>query len=182
MAYANSNRILTIASFGGTSGADNINIIGPYPEPPGERPNGGDLVVGDIWFDGDIIWIWNGTEWVQMTPNVPVQMFGSKSPSLRPDGTPLKTADRWYNTSTSVEYVFRSFEDEEPVVLSSEYGSSILTFGDVEIVADVSKPESLPIATSVGLMSNEEEIIIVSDSIGGRWLPVYSEEDALLVN
>ena len=71
MGYANSNRIITIASFSGSSGTSvgNINIIGS--DEPAYRPNGGDLVVGDTWFDGDTQYVWNGTEWIQVSPDVP---------------------------------------------------------------------------------------------------------------
>ena len=49
MAYANSNRILTIASVGVSPVVANITIFSAGA--PETRPNGGDLVDGDRWVD-----------------------------------------------------------------------------------------------------------------------------------
>ena len=53
MAYANSNRILTIASFGGTGSSltETFNVTIFSPVQPTARDNGGDLINGDRWVD-----------------------------------------------------------------------------------------------------------------------------------
>ena len=64
MAYANSNRILTIASFGGTT-APVFNVTLFSATAPATRDNGGDLLDGDRWIDTQsfIEAIWYAKTW-----------------------------------------------------------------------------------------------------------------------
>ena len=73
MAYANSNRILTIASFGGNynSGVINVSNVTIVSETaPQYRDNGGDLVNGDRWYMPScaLEYLWDG-QWLPIRAN-----------------------------------------------------------------------------------------------------------------
>ena len=63
MPYANSNRIITIASVGVSPVPQPVTILSPTP--PEYRANGGDLQVGDQWYNTQSgnMFVWDGTEW-----------------------------------------------------------------------------------------------------------------------
>ena len=78
MAYANSNRILTIASFGGTT-APVFNVTLFSPTAPETRENGGDLLDGDRWIDTQSFIesvYYNGTWNYIVKPNFDTQIDG----------------------------------------------------------------------------------------------------------
>ena len=70
MPYANSNRIITIASVGVSPVPQPVTILDPLP--PEYRANGGDLQIGDQWYNTQTgnMFVWDGTEWkvVNLTP------------------------------------------------------------------------------------------------------------------
>ena len=70
MPYANSNRIITIASVGVSPVPQPVTILDPLP--PEYRANGGDLQVGDQWYNTQTgnMFVWDGENWsvVNLTP------------------------------------------------------------------------------------------------------------------
>jgi hypothetical protein len=188
MAYVNNNRILTVASIGCLGGhPGNINIIGEGE--PIYRPNGGDLVPGDTWWDGEGLWIWNGSEWILVNekPHVPVQIFSEKMPTTREDGTSLVNADRWYDLINRREYVFYGYERGESKNISDENDSTLLTGSELILATDDRGTYPLSFGGAVSTESDndlktEGDLILTTDSLDGRWMPVYSDSDALLID
>jgi hypothetical protein len=88
-------------------------IIGP--KAPEQRPNGGPLVDGDIWFNtciGEAFWYYKG-QWINFTANGTKGDTGTyqticslTAPKHRGDETPLQCGDLWFNTCNGELYVW----------------------------------------------------------------------------
>lgn len=60
-----SGRNLVIASVQASAGYTPLFFVGSEGAPPPHRPNGGDLEIGDIYYDTEleIMYMWTGVHW-----------------------------------------------------------------------------------------------------------------------